>query len=72
MGQYRFIGFLTQAGENRAFLGKGSNIFIVRSGETLEGKIQVKSIDATAVKLTEQTTQVETSLPLTKTGGGPS
>jgi hypothetical protein len=68
MGQYRFIGFLTQAGENRAFLGKGKEIYIVRTGETIEGKIQVKSIDAAAVKLLEQNTSTETSLPLTKEG----
>jgi hypothetical protein len=68
MGQYRFIGFLTQAGENRAFLGKGKEIYIVRTGETIEGRIQVKSIDAAAVKLLEQNTSTETSLPLTKEG----
>lgn len=68
MGQYRFIGFLTQAGENRAFLGKGKDIYIVRTGETIEGKIQVKSIDAAVVKLLEQNTSTETSLPLMKEG----
>ncbi len=68
MAQYRFIGFLTEAGENRAFLGKGTDIYIVRTGETIEGKIQVKSIDAAAVKLLEQNTSTETSLPLTKEG----
>ena len=69
MGQYRFLGYLTEAGEHRAFLGKGKDIYIVRTGETIEGKIQVKSIDPAAVKLQEQTTTTETSLPLTKEGG---
>jgi type IV secretory pathway VirB10-like protein len=64
MGQYRFLGYLTQAGEHRAFLGKENQIFIVQTGELVEGRIQVKAIDAAAVKLTEQTTNVETSLPL--------
>lgn len=68
MGQYRFLGYLTQAGEHRAFLGKENQIFIVRAGETVEGKIHVTAIDATTVKLIEQTTNVETSLPLTKDG----
>src|SRR5207244_9704471 len=39
MGQYRFLGYLTQQGEHRAFLGKGQALFIVRIGETVEGKI---------------------------------
>ncbi|MGH7260366.1 MAG: hypothetical protein ACREI9_06755 [Nitrospiraceae bacterium] len=68
MGQYRFLGYLTQNGSPQAFLGKGNDIFIVRAGETIEGKIQVKSIDAAAVKLLEQITSTETSLPLTKEG----
>ena len=68
MGQYRFLGYLTQNGSPQAFLGKGNDIYIVRAGETIEGKIQVKSIDAAAVKLLEQITSTETSLPLTKEG----
>ena len=72
MAQYRFLGYLTQQGEHRAFLGKGQALFIVRLGETVEGKIQVAAIDASAVKLRETTTNVETTLPLTKTIGGPS
>jgi hypothetical protein len=69
MGQYRFLGYLTRNGVPQAFLGKGNDIYIVRTGETVEGKIQVTAIDATTVKLTEQTTSTETSLPLVKEGG---
>ncbi|MGH7206107.1 MAG: hypothetical protein ACREI2_07855, partial [Nitrospiraceae bacterium] len=72
MAQYRFLGYLTQQGEHRAFLGKGQALFIVRIGETVEGKIQVAAIDPSAVKLREVVTNVETTLPLTKSGGGPS
>lgn len=72
MAQYRFLGYLTQQGEHRAFLGKGQLLFIVRIGETVEGKIQVAAIDPSAVKLRETGTNVETTLPLTKTSGGPS
>lgn len=68
MGQYRFLGYLTRDGAPQAFLGKGSEIYIVKTGETVEGKIQVKSIDAAAVKLMEQNTSTETSLPLVKEG----
>lgn len=68
MSQYRFLGYLTRNGAPQAFLGKGSEIYIVKIGETVEGKIQVTTIDATTVKLVEQTTSTETSLPLTKEG----
>jgi len=68
MGQYRFLGYLTRNGAPQAFLGKGNEIYIVKTGETVEGKIQVTTIDSTTVKLTEQTTSTETSLPLVKEG----
>lgn len=68
MSRYRFLGYLTRNGAPQAFLGKGSEIYIVKTGETVEGKIQVKSIDAAAVKLMEQNTSTETSLPLVKEG----
>lgn len=69
MAQYRFLGYLTQQGEHRAFLGKGQALFIVRIGETVEGKIQVAAIDPSAVKLLEVSTNVETTIPLTKASG---
>jgi hypothetical protein len=68
MGQYRFLGYLTRNGAPQAFLGKGTDIYIVKVGETVEGRIQVITIDATTVKLVEQTTSTETSLPLVKEG----
>ncbi len=68
MGQYRFLGYLTRNGAPQAFLGKGNDIYIVKTGETVEGKIQVTTIDATKVKLVEQTTSTEASLPLVKEG----
>ena len=68
MGQYRFLGYLTRNGAPQAFLGKGTDIYIVKVGETVENKIQVTTIDATTVKLVEQSTSTETSLPLVKEG----
>lgn len=68
MGQFRFLGYLTRNGAPQAFLGKGNDIYIVKTGEIIEGRIQVTTIDATMVKLVEQTTSTETSLPLIKEG----
>jgi len=56
-------------GEQRAFLGKGPSLFIVRVGDTVEGKIQVAAIDASEVKLRETSTNAETTIPLTKPAG---
>jgi hypothetical protein len=72
MAQYRFLGYLTKGNESRAFLGKGREIYIVRAGDTVDGRIQVTSIDAATVKLKDAGTSLETAIPLTKTGQGPS
>lgn len=68
MGQYRFIGFLTQNGEPRAFVGKGRELFIVRAGDTLEGQIHVATIEPSSLKLRDATSRVETALPLLQGG----
>ncbi|MGH7206079.1 MAG: hypothetical protein ACREI2_07715 [Nitrospiraceae bacterium] len=70
MAQYRYLGYLSQGGEERAFLGKGREIYIIRMGDTLEGRFQVASIDAKAVKLRETRTNLETLIQLTKEGSG--
>ncbi len=70
MAQYRFLGYLTQGGQLRAFLGKGREIFIVGMGEAVEGGITVAAIDATSIKLREINTNFESTLLLVKEGGG--
>lgn len=73
MGQYRYLGYLSQQGVQKAFVGKGTDIYIIRTGDTLDGKFLVASIDPTTVKLKEPTTSLETSLDLRKEGDpGPS
>ena len=72
MGQYRFFGYLTEGGQHRAFLAKGREIYIVRTGETLEGRIVVTGVDASWVKLKDPATSQEATLPLKKEGAEPS
>ena len=55
-----------------AFLGKGREIYILREGETLEGKFQVALIEATTVKLLEHESKLETTLKLKKEESSPS
>ena len=69
LGQYRFFGYLGQGGDQRAFLSKGHDIFIVRVGDSIEGRIMVTVIDASSVKLLETGTSLETTLSLTKDSG---
>ena len=66
MGQYRYLGFLSQQGVQKAFVGKGKSIYIIREGDKLDGKFLVASIDPATVKLREPTTSLETSIELKK------
>lgn len=70
MAQYRFLGYLLQNGKSCAFLGKGSELFIVRTGETVDGRLQVTAIDAASVKLLDPSTSQETTLLLAKVTEG--
>lgn len=73
MGQYRYLGYLSQQGVQKAFVGKGKDIYIIRKGDKLDGKFLVASIDPTTVNLRELSTSLETSIELKKDGGpGPS
>ena len=73
MGQYRYLGYLNQQGVHKAFVGKGKDIYIIRTGDKLDGKFLVASINPTSVKLKEPITSLETLLNLTKEGNpGPS
>jgi len=72
MAQYRFLGYLLQDGKSCAFLGKGSELYIVRAGETVDGHLQVTAIDAASVKLRDTGSSLETTLALVKDISGPS
>ena len=66
MAQYRYLGYLNQSGVQKAFLGKGREIYILRQGETLDGKFVVASIEAAAVKILESASKMEAVLKLKK------
>lgn len=66
MAQYRYLGYLNQSGVQKAFLGKGREIYILRQGETLDGKFVVASIEAAAVRIMESASKLETTLKLKK------
>jgi hypothetical protein len=69
IAQYRFLGYLTQAGTARAFLGKGQQIYIVTTGDLLDERIRVQAITASAVQLKDAGTNVEGTIPLSSTDG---
>ena len=68
--QFQFLGYLTKQGEQQVFLSNGQAIYIMKQGETLEGDIQVKSIEPTTVVLSKHLKSigetVEATLPLTE------
>src|SRR5215472_2504174 len=73
MGQFRYLGYLSQQGVQKAFIGRGNDIYIIRRGDKLDGKFLVAFIDTAIVKLREPLTSIEASLELKKDGEhGPS
>lgn|SRR5215469_1353205 len=73
MGQFRYLGYLSQQGVQKAFIGRGNDIYIIRRGDKLDGKFLVAFIDPAMVKLREPITSIEASLELKKDGEhGPS
>lgn len=66
MGQYRYLGYVNQNGVQKAFLGKGREIYIIREGDVLDGKFQVTLIEATSVKLFDADLKLEQTLKLKK------
>jgi len=64
--QFRFLGYLIENGETKAFVGKGQELFIVRNGEVLEGQIVVSQIDQTSVILGVPTLALTNKLELPK------
>ena len=70
LGQYRFLGYVMQQGEQRAFLAKGKDLYIVKAGETVDGKVHVTRMDSASVKLTDATTKLEQTVALSKESAG--
>jgi len=68
MAQYRYLGYLTQGGDQQAFLSMGSDIFIVKPGETLAGSFVVSSMSGQEIKIQDPKNKLEVVIPL-KRGG---
>ncbi len=64
MAQFRYLGYLNQNGERKGFLGKGHDIYVVRQGDTLDGRFLVATIDVQAVTLRDTVQNLETTLQL--------
>ncbi len=74
LNKYRFLGYLKKGGESQAFLTNGKDIYIVRQGEIMEGRIHVNRIDPTTIvlstKVKETGDRIEATIPLTKENKG--
>ena len=70
LNKYQFLGYLQKGGESQAFLSNGQDIYIVRQGEIMEGRIHISKIDPSNIVLStevqETGAQIEATIPLTK------
>ncbi|UCE62978.1 MAG: hypothetical protein JSU59_08865 [Nitrospirota bacterium] len=70
LNAYRFLGYIKKGGKSQAFLTKGKDIYIVRQGEVMDGRIHVNRIDPTNIvlstKVKETGDHIEATIPLTK------
>lgn len=64
LAQFRYLGYLSRDGKEEAFLSKGKELYIVRSDETIEQRVRVKTVTPTGVTLQETLSQVERTVPL--------
>ena len=67
--QYRLIGLSEGGGVKQAFVEKGSDIYVVRQGDTLDDVFMVSIIDLGGVKIRDAEFNVEYTMPLKKDGG---
>ena len=72
MAEYRYLGYVNQSGVQKAFLWKGREIYIIRQGDTLDGKFLVAAVEASTVKIRAADFNLETIIRLKKDEAGTS
>jgi hypothetical protein len=68
LAQFRYLGFLSRNGQDEAFLSKGKELRIVRTGGMIEERVLVKAITPKDVTLQETKSQVEKTVLLASEG----
>jgi len=64
LAQFRYLGYLSRPDKEEAFLSKGKDLHIVRSGDTIEQRVLVKAVTPAGVTLQETRSQVERTVLL--------
>jgi hypothetical protein len=59
LAQFRYLGYLSRAGRDEAFLAKGNVLHIAKTGETIEQRIFVKAISPSGVTLQDTSSKAE-------------
>jgi hypothetical protein len=67
--QYRLIGLSDGGGVKQAFVEKGSDIYVVKQGDTLDGLFMVSIIELAGVKIRDAEFNVEYTMPIQKKDG---
>ncbi|MCC6964961.1 MAG: hypothetical protein IT391_01585 [Nitrospira sp.] len=68
--QYRLLGFADHSGVKQAFIGKGTDIYIVRQGDMLGDMFVVSLIAESGVKVRDIEYGLEQTMQLKPEGGG--
>ncbi len=64
--QFRLLGFAERGGVKQAFIRKGSDIYIVRQGDTLEGIFMVSIVAESGVKIRDFEYHLEYTIHMKK------
>ena len=64
LAQFRYLGYLNRQDKEEAFLSKGKDLHIVKSGDTIDQRVLVKAISPAGVTLQEPKSQVERTVLL--------
>ncbi|MBK5283747.1 MAG: hypothetical protein JJE16_16885 [Nitrospiraceae bacterium] len=67
--QYRLLGLAEQSGVKQAFIGKGTDIYVVRQGDQLDGLFMISIVDAGEVKIRDAEYHLEHTIKITKAAG---
>ena len=68
IAQYRFLGYLEEGDHHQAFLAKGQQLYVVRRGQTVDGRLRIKAVDHASIRLQDAGTKLETTILLSREG----
>ncbi|MBI5492848.1 MAG: hypothetical protein HY893_07955 [Deltaproteobacteria bacterium] len=62
--QAKFIGFVEKGADRKVFVSRGADIFILKKGDVIDGKIKVVDITDNLMTLTDESGAEQANIPL--------